>query len=46
MARFQGVAADAHLNSDRPSIQARTPVQSAAVTATWQLATLPSVPQY
>ena len=29
-----------------PSIHARTPVQSAAVTATWQLATLPSVPQY
>jgi hypothetical protein len=29
-----------------PSIQARTPVHSAAVTATWQLATLPNVPQY
>ena len=29
-----------------PSIQARAPVQSAAVTATWQLAILPSVPQY
>ena len=29
-----------------PSSQARTPVQSATVTATWQLATLPSAPQY
>ena len=28
-----------------PTIHARTPVHSAAVTATWQLATLPSVPQ-
>ena len=32
--------------SAAPSIQARTPVHSAAVTATWQLAILPSVPQY
>ena len=30
----------------RPSARSRPPVQSAAVTATWQLATLPSAPQY
>jgi hypothetical protein len=29
-----------------PSIQARAPVHSAAVTATWQLATFPRLPQY
>ena len=29
-----------------PTIHARVPVHSAAVTATWQLAILPSVPQY
>ena len=29
-----------------PNIHARVPVHSATVTATWQLAILPSVPQY
>ena len=44
-ARDSGVSHSSGRYSAAPSIQARTPVQSAAVPATWQLATLPSVPQ-
>ena len=44
--RASGVSHASGRYSAAPSIQARMPVQSATVTATWQLATLPSVPQY
>ena len=44
--RASTVSHDAGTYNAAPSIQACTPVHSAAVTATWQLATLPNVPQY
>ena len=41
-----GVSHSSGRYSSAPRHQARTPVHSAAVTATWQLAILPSAPQY
>jgi hypothetical protein len=44
--RASGVSHSSGRYNAAPSIHARTPVHNAAVTATWQLATLPKVPQY